>query len=272
MRFAVVGDKGLFGSDMTELLLEEKQKVDGFNRSSIDLDGDINEITKVLRGYEVIINAVAYTAVDKAESETELAEKVNGNFAGKLALVAETVSARFMHISTDYVFDGVSALPYKVSDSPNPQSAYGRSKLLGEVLVSSNSSNYTIFRTAWLYGKYGKCFPRVIRDKARKGDLLRVVSDQFGQPTWTKDLARQVLSYALAPKSPKIVHAVASGKATWFDFANEILGDYAIEPISSEEFVTPAKRPRFSVLDNSSELIEPIADWRKRWGVAKSEI
>jgi dTDP-4-dehydrorhamnose reductase len=262
----------MFGSDMRELLLEKNQSVDGFNRTSINLDWDIDEITDALGGYDVIINAVAYTAVDKAESETELANKVNGDYAGKLALAAERVAARFMHISTDYVFDGNSASPYKVTDTPNPQTAYGLSKLLGENLVSINSSNYIIFRTAWLYGKHGRSFPKVMRDKAYKGDRIRVVSDQYGQPTWTKDLARQVLVYARTPNCPKIVHAVASGKATWFDFANSVLEGYAIEPISSDEFITPAKRPRFSVLDNSSEFVEPIADWRRRWEVARIEI
>jgi dTDP-4-dehydrorhamnose reductase len=177
-----------------------------------------------------------------------------------------------MHISTDYVFDGNSVAPYTTTDSPNPQGAYGRSKLLGEKLVRSSGSEFTIFRTAWLYGANGRCFPKVIQERVANNESLRVVNDQFGQPTWTRDLALQVLEYSKLSQSPEIVHAVSSGKASWFDFAKEIVGDYYVAPVSSMEFVTAARRPKFSVLDNSSELVEPIGDWRERWRIAKLDV
>jgi dTDP-4-dehydrorhamnose reductase len=111
-----------------------------------------------------------------------------------------------------------------------------------------------------------------MHEKASQGDPLRVVNDQFGQPTWTKDLAEQILSYAQLKNAPAIVHCVSSGKASWFDFATEIVGEYPIEPVSSGEFVTAAKRPKYSVLDNSSDLVAPIADWKDRWLAAKDDV
>lgn len=272
MGFAVIGDRGMFGAEMVEFLASKNKDVTGFNRNSLDLDSSIESLAKQLHRFEVVINAVAYTAVDKAESEPELAKLVNGEYAGKLARVAKVAGSRFMHISTDYVFDGSANEPYKTSAQTDPHSVYGSSKLLGEELVDASGSNYTIFRTAWLYGKHGRCFPKVMHEKASNNEPLKVVNDQFGQPTWTKDLAHQVLSFAEIEKAPKIVHAVSSGKASWYEFAKEVVGDYPVEPVSSSEFVTPAKRPGYSVLDNSSELVPPIEDWRERWDVARAEV
>jgi dTDP-4-dehydrorhamnose reductase len=272
MRFAVIGDRGMFGKEMTKFLQDSNLDVAGFNRDSVNLDDSVDAISQALDGFSVIINAVAYTAVDKAESEPSLAKLVNGEYAGKLADVSKKVGAALMHISTDYVFDGNSERPYSTEDVVNPQSVYGRSKLLGETLVAHSGANYTIFRTAWLYGKYGRCFPKVMFEKAVRNDTLRVVNDQYGQPTWTKDLAEQVLSFSNLPKSPNIVHAVSSGRASWYEFAKEVLVDYSVEPVSSAEFVTAASRPKFSVLDNKSSLVTPIGDWRDRWSVAKSEV
>ena len=272
MRFAVIGDRGMFGTEMANLLGDMQRQVVGFNRDSLNLNASFDALASQLEGFEVIINAVAYTAVDKAESEPELANLVNGEYAGKLAQAAKIVEAKFMHISTDYVFDGSANSPYPTNAPTNPKSVYGSSKLLGEKLISDSSANYTIFRTAWLYGQHGRCFPKVMFEKASKSEPLRVVNDQFGQPTWTKDLALQVLAYSELVDAPKIVHAVASGKTNWFEFAREIVGDYPIEPVSSTEFVTPARRPGYSVLDNSSDVVTPIGDWRERWQVAKSEV
>jgi dTDP-4-dehydrorhamnose reductase len=272
MRFAVIGDRGMFGAELVDILGSVQKQVVGFNRDSLNLNVSFDELASRLEGFEVIINAVAYTDVDQAESEPELANLVNGNYAGKLAQVAKVVDAKFMHISTDYVFDGAANSPYPTNAPTNPKSVYGSSKLLGENLIAESHANYTIFRTAWLYGQHGRCFPKVIFDKVSKNEPLRVVNDQFGQPTWTKDLALQVLAYSELGDAPKIVHAVSSGKTSWFEFAKEIVGDYPIEPVLSAEFVTPAKRPGYSVLDNSSDVVTPIGDWRERWQVAKSEV
>jgi dTDP-4-dehydrorhamnose reductase len=272
MRFAVIGDRGMFGKEMKEYLQAQNHDVVGFNRESINLDDPLDSLSKELDGFSVIINAVAYTAVDKAESEPEVANRINGEYARKLARLAGKVCASFVHISTDYVFDGNSERAYSTEDTVNPRTVYGRSKLLGETLVAESGANYTIFRTAWLYGKHGRCFPKVMFEKASKREPLRVVNDQFGQPTWTKDLAKQVLEFSSLITPPKIVHAVSSGRGSWFEFAKEIVTDYPVEPVSSREFATAAIRPRFSILDNASDLVEPIGDWRDRWLIAKNEV
>jgi dTDP-4-dehydrorhamnose reductase len=272
MRFAVIGDRGMFGSEMMLVLADQDHDVLGFNRETLNLDDSIERIASRLEGFDAVVNAVAYTAVDKAESEIELANLVNGDYAGRLAAASEKVGAKFLHVSTDYVFDGNSETPYATNATPNPQGAYGRSKLLGEKLVEESGANYTIFRTAWLFGANGRCFPKVIHSRAMQGDALRVVADQFGQPTWTRDLAEQILSYARIDSAPSIVHSVSSGRASWFDFAVEVVGDYPIESVSSADFVTAAKRPMFSVLDNSSDLVQPIADWKERWLAAKGQV
>jgi dTDP-4-dehydrorhamnose reductase len=262
----------MFGAEMVEFLNSQHKQVIGFNRDSMDLNSSVDQLATQLDGFDVIINAVAYTTVDKAESELELANLVNGEYAGKLAQAAKSVGAKFMHISTDYVFDGSATSPYPTNAPANPQSAYGSSKLLGENLVADSGATYTVFRTAWLYGKHGRCFPKVMFEKASKKEQLRVVNDQFGQPTWTKDLAQQVFAFAELSDAPNIVHAVSSGKTSWFEFAQEVVGDYPIEPVSSSEFVTAAKRPSYSVLDNSSSQVTPIDGWRERWRVAKSKV
>ena len=272
MGFAVIGDRGMFGAEMVEFLDSQHKQVVGFNRDSMDLNSSVDQLAKQLQDIDVIINAVAYTAVDKAESELELANLVNGEYAGKLAQAAKSVGAKFMHVSTDYVFDGSATSPYPTNAPTNPKSTYGSSKLLGENLVADSGANYTVFRTAWLYGKHGRCFPKVMFEKASKNDSLRVVNDQFGQPTWTKDLAQQVYAFAELGDARKIVHAVSSGKTSWFEFAKEIVGEYPIEPVSSSEFVTAAKRPSYSVLDNSNSQVTPIGDWRERWQAAKSDV
>jgi dTDP-4-dehydrorhamnose reductase len=272
MRFAVIGSQGMFGSEMVLFLQSQGQQVQQFNRETLNLDSSVEELTAKLIGFDHLVNAVGYTAVDRAEAEPELANKVNGGYPERLALVSKNLGAKFSHVSTDYVFDGLSTTPYETNHPRNPQGAYGRSKAIGEELVEASGADYIIFRTAWLYGAHGRCFPKVMHEKAAKGEHLRVVNDQFGQPTWTKDLAAQIFAFSKLSTQPRIVHAVASGKASWFEFAKEVVGDYEVEPVSTDEFVTAAKRPAFSVLDNSSQLVEPIGDWRDRWKIAKNEI
>jgi dTDP-4-dehydrorhamnose reductase len=272
MRFAVIGSQGMFGSEMVLFLQSHGQQVQTFNRETLNLDSSVEELTAKLIGFDHLINAVGYTAVDRAEAEPELANKVNGEYPERLALVSKNLGAKFSHVSTDYVFDGLSTTPYETNHPRNPQGAYGRSKAIGEELIENSGANFTIFRTAWLYGQHGRCFPKVMHEKAAKGEHLRVVNDQFGQPTWTKDLAAQVFAFSKLSTQPRIVHAVASGKASWFEFAEEVVGAYEVEPVSTDEFVTAAKRPAFSVLDNTSQLVEPIGDWRDRWKIAKTEV
>ena len=278
MRWAVIGDQGMFGAEMFSMLLEHGENVNGFNRSNIELDKDVDELVRLVGPQDVIVNAVAYTAVDKAESDSETAMLVNRDYAAKLAQVAKFLGAKFIHISTDYVFAGDAKAPYVTTDATNPQSVYGKSKLLGEDLVAEIGADYSIFRTAWLYGKNGKCFPKTMANLLEAKRSVRVVADQIGQPTWTRDLAELVMKVASLKQLPRVVHAVSSGQASWADFAVEVAnsmgmnGSEVVEGITTAEYPTPAKRPAWSVLDNSSELFVPIGDWRERWRIAATEV
>jgi dTDP-4-dehydrorhamnose reductase len=278
MNFAVIGETGMFGSELIALLRERGLPARGFNRSNLDVENlSTEEIGAVFEGFDVIVNAVAYTAVDKAEQEIYETNNVNAIFPGKLSTSAEIAGARFVHISSDYVFDGASKRPYKVDDQVDPQNEYGRSKALGEQLVQASGADYSILRTAWLYGSGGRCFPKIMADLLEKNGSVRVVSDQFGQPTWTRDLAEQVIQVAILESMPRIVHAVSSGVASWADFAREVaislgMDSSVVEDITTAEYPTAAKRPAWSVLDNSSDDLKIIGDWRERWHVASSDV
>lgn len=277
MRIAVVGSSGMLGSETLSHLESQGIEAKGFNRGNLNLDQTVESLAVGLEGFGTIINAVAFTAVDKAEAEIYEANTVNGIYAGLLAQAAKIAGARFIHISTDYVFDGSSSVPYKSSDQINPQTAYGKSKALGEQLVAESGADYSILRTAWLYGASGRCFPKVMADLLKKNGSVRVVNDQVGQPTWTRDLAEMVLQVVQLDEMPRIVHATASDQTSWAGFAKEVaqsigINADAVEEISSDAFPTAAKRPAWSVLDNSSDVLKPIGDWRERWLVAAPEV
>ena len=278
MLWGVIGNTGLMGSDMITALDDCGIQTQSFNRTNPNLEQTTDSITQILSQSLqekpfTLLNAVGYTAVDKAESEQDQANLVNAEYPGKLALAAKDLGAQFIHISTDYVFDGFSSTPYKTTDAPNPQSAYGRSKLAGEVAVQESGADYQIFRTAWLYGANGNCFPKTVANVLKEQGQIKVVADQIGQPTWTKDLAELIIAHQdlEASSRPRIVHATASGSCSWYEFACEIalsLGydpDQVIIPITTAEYPTPAKRPAYSVLDNQNEPGLVIGDWRERW-------
>ncbi len=277
MQFAVFGNTGMFGQDLVSALELRNFEVSKFNRDNFSINISLSELAKTLTGIEVVVNAVAYTSVDAAESDFFEASAVNGSFPGLLAQACSIAGARLVHISSDYVFDGLSKTPYKVDGRPNPKTAYGKSKALGEQNVANSGSDYSIIRTAWLYGANGLCFPKAIAELLRRKGNVRVVGDQFGQPTWTRDLAEMVMQVVQLEKMPRVVHAASSGKASWADFAKEVatsvgLSADAIEEISSQGFPTAAKRPAWSVLDNSSDVLKPIGDWRERWRQAAPEV
>ena len=278
MLFAVIGDKGMFGQDMCSLLKSQSEEVVGFNRSNLDLSQSAETLAQAISKADVVINAVAYTEVDEAEENQAEANLVNGEYAGKLAQVAKLLSAKLMHISTDYVFPGTSHSPIKATNQTSPVNAYGRSKLLGENLISQSGSNYRIFRTSWLYGAFGNCFPKTIAKKLIDTAEVGVVADQFGQPTWTKDLAEVIYHHSLNDYSEPIVHASASGVASWFDFAEAIADSlqnptgHKVRRISSSDLELRAKRPGYSVLDNTDTEGPIIGNWLDRWRVAAPEI
>lgn len=218
---------------------------------------------------DVIINPAAYTAVDKAETEPDLAMAVNGSAPGILAEEAKRLNAALIHFSTDYVFDGAQTAPYTEEDSPNPQSMYGRSKLAGELAIRASGAKHLILRTSWVYGVHGGNFMKTMLRLGRERDELRVVADQFGAPTWARDLATATATLLqkwqtaqFDPMLSGVYHLTAAGRTSWHEYAVEIFRlarpwDAALAqrspsvlPISTAEFPTPAKRPANSVLSN----------------------
>ena len=278
MNWAVIGNRGMFGADLVEQLQLAGQSVRGFNRENLDLSTDMDSLAEQIRSADIIVNAVGYTAVDRAESEPEAAVIVNADYAHKLALVAKKLGSRFFHISTDYVFEGLTSKPYGVNAPPNPQSAYGRSKLLGEQLVLESGADCAVFRTSWLYGKSGGCFPKAIARQLKEQGAVKVVHDQIGSPTWTRDLAEVVVQHGANNFNERIVHASAAGSVSWFGFAREVArampngNQFFIGSVATEEFDAIAKRPTFSVLDNSETKGPVIGPWEERWHVAATEV
>ena len=278
MHFAVIGDLGMFGSDMKSHLSSARYQVEGFNRANFDLGLSEEQLASRLEGFDVVINAVAYTAVDMAEQETELANQINGYVPGKLARSCALAAVRFIHISTDYVFDGSARSPISTHQILDPINAYGRSKALGETLVSDSGADFIILRTSWLYGANGNCFPRTIAKKLLAGESVSVVSDQFGQPTWTKDLAEVALAHSLNNFGERIVHPVSSGKASLYEFALAIKDSMVdnqtreIQSVASSDYQSPAKRPKYSVLENMKTSGPIIGNWLARWKIAAPEV
>ncbi len=206
---------------------------------------------------DVVIHAAAYTDVDGCETRSDLAFAVNGEGALHVALGCAHVGSRMIHLSTDYVFDGKSEIPYPEGFPPNPLSVYGKSKLQGELYVQKVLEDYLIVRTEWLYGRHGKNFVDTILRLAGQQGELRVVNDQRGSPTFTKDLS-QAMGRLVIEETPGILHVTNSGSCTWFEFAQKILNltpspgrKARVIPISSAELARPAQRPANSVLDCS---------------------
>jgi dTDP-4-dehydrorhamnose reductase len=238
-------------------------------------------IVRTVRQYapDVVVSAAAYTAVDRAEVEADLAMRINCDAAGQLARSAKAMDAKLIHLSTDYVYDGVKRLPYFETDSVGPQTVYGRSKLAGELQVHAQHPDAIILRTAWVYSPFGRNFVKTMLDLARTRDQMSVVGDQRGNPTSANDIADAVLtiierwSSEPALGAGECYHCAGSGEATWYDLARHIFetsraigGPFSeVTPISSSEWPTKAKRPRNSRLDCSKVLRDfafQAANWR----------
>lgn len=220
----------------------------------------------------MVVNCAAYTKVDDCERNVDLAVQVNGEGAGTLARQAARMGAAFVHISTDYVFDGCGTRPYREDDATAPMealSAYGRSKLAGEQTVVAMHPSPLIIRTAWVYGPDGPGFPNAILRAAREKPRLKVVDDQTGSPTYAPDLADAIVML-VKRSATGFVHVTNSGVCTWYEFAKEIvrLAGFStpVDPCTTSEFPRPARRPAYSVLDNSkyvSLVGQPLRHWRE---------
>ncbi|MDR2232142.1 MAG: dTDP-4-dehydrorhamnose reductase [Tannerella sp.] len=205
---------------------------------------------------EYILNCAAYTAVDKAESDAESCMRVNCDAVRLLGKVAALNRLRFIHISTDYVFDGTASLPYREDDQTNPQSAYGRSKLAGEQALQSVFPDAVIIRTSWLYSEYGSNFVKTMMNLGKTRTEIKVVADQTGTPTYAGDLAVAMMTIVEYQQVvPGIYHFSDEGVCSWYDFAVKIMAsaglDCRVIPIPTSEYPTPAIRPAYSVLDKS---------------------
>ena len=204
----------------------------------------------------VIVNCAAYTAVDKAEENVELCTRLNADAVGYLAEAAEANGAEFIQISTDYVFDGTAHVPYKETEPVCPNSVYGRTKLAGEQNALTLCTRAMVIRTAWLYSSFGNNFVKTMIRLGKERDSLGVIFDQIGTPTYARDLARAIYAVIVQGVQPGIYHFSNEGVCSWYDFTKAIhrlagITTCKVNPLHTEEYPTPAKRPHYSVLDKS---------------------
>jgi dTDP-4-dehydrorhamnose reductase len=263
MKILLFGRNGQLGARLTDALAP-LGAVQALGRGDVDLT-DPTSIERRIRDTspDVIVNAAAYTAVDQAESDEATAMCVNGTAPAVMAQCARERGALLVHYSTDYVFDGKAHAPYREGDATAPLGVYGRSKLAGEEAIRHSGAPYLILRTAWLYANRGKNFLNTMLRVAGEGKPLRVVNDQRGSPTYADSVAAataDVLSVwreagAQRASLSGVYHVTCGGEATWFEFAQRIfelagLASVAVSPISSRDYLTPARRPGYSVLSN----------------------
>ena len=276
MKVLITGAQGQVGRALLKAVPQAAHPVP-MTRAELDI-GDERAVMSSIQAHrpDVIINTAAYTAVDRAESEPDLAERANTAGPRYLALAAATIGARLVHVSTDFVFDGKSSTPYRTDAPTNPQSIYGRTKLAGEgAVLQALPRHSVVLRTAWVYAATGTNFVRtMLRLMGTKGSV-RVVTDQIGSPTSADSVAHVVWALAARPDLKGIYHWTDAGVASWYDFAVAIAeesaaigllpSDVRVDPIATEEYPTPARRPAYSVLDKRpllSELSVPIHHWR----------
>ena len=258
MKILVTGANGMLGQDLCPIL-------DDVGAFVIETDVDTLDITdkklteKVLTDIrpDMVVHCAAYTNVDKAEEDLNTAELINVTGTENLAEICAKLDVTLVYISTDYVFDGTKTEPYKPQDRTNPLNNYGMTKYEGEEAVRSLCEKYYIARTSWLYGHHGKNFVETMLNMAQK-DEISVVDDQIGCPTWTVELANEIIK--LLSKPYGTYHICGSGQTSWYGFAKEIFEQYAkiqnetvkvkLKPCKTEDFPRPAKRPKYSVMDN----------------------
>ena len=252
MKILITGAYGMLGSDLRETLKDHELLITG----SKDLDiTDENKVMNYIleKSPEIVINAAAYTAVDNCETDYENAYSVNAIGPKNLAKACNKINIPLIHISTDYVFDGNKRTPLTEEDNLGPKTVYGKTKLEGEKLVQENAKKYFILRTAWLYGIHGKNFVQTMLNLSKKNSELKVVNDQIGSPTYSKDLAIAIGELLNSDKYG-IYHVTNKGEISWYDFSKKIFElsniKVNVKPVSTEEFPRPAPRPHYSVLSN----------------------
>jgi dTDP-4-dehydrorhamnose reductase len=274
-RWLITGAGGMVGRDLVSALHSREESVVAVDRMQLDIT-DITAVDAAVNDARpsIIVNCAAYTKVDHAESDENVAMAINGSAVEFLAEAANRCDALLVHLSTDFVFDGEKRTPYEVNDPTAPLSAYGRTKLQGEH-SAKGAAKHLVVRTAWLFGAHGPNFVEAIRNQVNKGtNPLRVVNDQRGRPTYTPHLADAIIRLSrLASASDTargVAHYADEGECTWYDFTLAILEELGsatpVTPVTSAEFVRPATRPAYSVL--STERYERLtgvrpASWRE---------
>jgi len=260
MKILITGAKGQLGSELK--LLSEEYPEFAFTFTDIE-ELDITNMVAVSEFFEksnpdVVINCAAYTAVDKAEQEPDLASKINSLAVRNLSNACKEFNSLLLHVSTDYIFNGKNHRPYHETDTPDPVSNYGKSKYAGEKQMLSNCRNGIILRTSWLYSSFGNNFVKTILKYSKEKNILNVVFDQIGCPTYARDLAGTILK--IIPefndhKGVEILHYANEGVASWYDFAKAIIEfsniNCKIIPIETKDYPLPAPRPYYSVLNKS---------------------
>jgi dTDP-4-dehydrorhamnose reductase len=259
MTILITGCRGQLGSEIQHLALTthhdfnfiftDKEELDITDRNAVYDFVERNNIS-------VIVNCAAYTAVDKAETDEELCEILNHKAPTYLAEAIDNVGGSIIQISTDYVFDGQKYTPYKESDITSPQTIYGKTKLAGEEAVIRSCVGAMVIRTAWLYSSFGNNFVKTMLRLGKERENLNVVIDQIGTPTYARDLAKAILTILEKGIIPGVYHYSNEGATSWFDFAKAIhsiagINTCVVNPIPTEAYPTPAKRPNYSVLDKS---------------------
>lgn len=283
LNILVTGSNGQLGSEIRELSINYPYQFFFMDRMQLDID-DEKTLEKfiVTHAINVIVNCAAYTAVDKAETEAEKAYNINANAVKTIASISKTHAIKFVHISTDYVFDGTYFQPYCENHASNPLSVYGKSKRVGEeALLDVNPANAIIIRTSWVYSSYSNNFVKTMLRLAEEHESLNVIYDQIGTPTYAKDLAYTILEILpkIDNKTVEIYHYTNEGVASWYDFAKEIISlsnlTCKIEPITTEHYPLPAKRPYYSLL-NKEKIKKTfgitIPYWKESLKVCLSQI
>ncbi len=258
MKILVTGANGMLGKDLCPILQGNDFEVIETDIDTLDITNEIQTRAFIKEQKpDFVIHAAAYTNVDKAEEETEKALLRNEKGTKNIAKACEAVGSTMIYISTDYVFDGQKNTPYTPSDKVNPINIYGKTKQLGEEAVKESCSKHYIVRTSWLYGHHGKNFVETMLSIAET-PLIRVVDDQTGTPTWTVDLCEALVDLIEEEPEYGIYHICGDGETTWFGFAKEIFKlagtKVNLEPCKTTDFPRPAKRPKYSVMDNGGTL------------------
>jgi dTDP-4-dehydrorhamnose reductase len=267
-RYLVTGAAGMLGQDVQHALAG--REVTALTRAELDIR-DADAVCAAVAGHDVVINTAAYTGVDAAEAHEQQAWEVNCAGVGNLADASREVGAKFVTLSTDYVFDGHGTTPYQEDAIRDPINAYGRSKAMGELSALEVYSEGTfIVRTAWLYGAGGSNFASTMLRLAANNPTVSVVDDQLGQPTWSVDLAEQVVALVDSQAPAGVYHGTNSGQTSWFGFAQAIFEEAGLDPArvlptDSTTFVRPAARPSYSVLGHAAWKragLAPMRGWR----------